>query len=174
LTTGTKNCLILGEKRLIAAIGMEDCLIVDTADATLIAKRGSSQNVKEIIAKLEKNNRKEAVEHTCTFRPWGSYTVLEEGGRYKIKRIVVNTNSKLSLQKHKHRSEHWVVIKGTAKVTIGEKELIIHENESAYIPKSVIHRLENPGEMSLEIIEIQNGEYLGGDDIERFDDLYGR
>ncbi|MDD5773351.1 MAG: mannose-1-phosphate guanylyltransferase/mannose-6-phosphate isomerase [bacterium] len=174
VTIGTKNCLIIGDKRLITAIEMEDCLIIDTADATLIAKRGCSQKVKELIVKLEKSDRKEAVEHTCTYRPWGSYTVLEEGDRYKIKRIVININSKLSLQRHKHRSEHWVVIKGTAKVTIGEKELIIQENESAYIPKTTIHRLENPGEMPLEIIEIQNGEYLGEDDIERLDDLYGR
>ncbi|MEW6088378.1 MAG: mannose-1-phosphate guanylyltransferase/mannose-6-phosphate isomerase [bacterium] len=174
LTTDTKNCLIIGDKRLIATVGLEDCLVVDTADATLIAKKGCSQKVRDVIGKLEKDNRKEAVEHTCTYRPWGSYTVLEEGGRYKIKRIIVNKNAKLSLQRHKHRSEHWVVIKGIAKVTIGEKELIVRENESAYIPKTAVHRLENQGETSLEIIEVQNGEYLGEDDIERIDDIYGR
>lgn len=174
MAADTKNCLIIGGKRLIATVGMEDCLIVDTADATLIARKGCSQNVKEVIEKLKNNDRKETEEHTCTLRPWGSYTVLEEGARYKIKRIVVNANAKLSLQKHKHRSEHWVVVKGTAKVTIGENELTILENESAYIPKSAMHRLENPGKMSLEIIEIQNGDYLGEDDIERFDDIYGR
>jgi mannose-1-phosphate guanylyltransferase/mannose-6-phosphate isomerase len=117
---------------------------------------------------------KEALEHVTVYRPWGSYTVLEEGLRYKIKRIVVKQDEKLSCQLHHHRSEHWVVIKGTAKVTIGDKEMFIHENESAYVPKSTSHRLENPGKVPLEIIEVQNGEYVEEDDIVRFDDIYER
>ncbi|MBU1183023.1 MAG: mannose-1-phosphate guanylyltransferase/mannose-6-phosphate isomerase [Proteobacteria bacterium] len=174
LTVDTKNTLILGSKRLISTIGLEDCLIVETDDAILIAKKGEAQKVKDIVNKLKEDDRKEADEHVTTYRPWGSYTVLEEGPRYKIKRIVVNSLEKLSLQMHYHRSEHWVVIKGTAKVTIGDKEIFIHENESAYVPKSTMHRLENPGKVPLEIIEVQNGEYVGEDDIVRYEDVYGR
>ncbi|MEW6162631.1 MAG: mannose-1-phosphate guanylyltransferase/mannose-6-phosphate isomerase [Nitrospirota bacterium] len=174
ITIDTKETMIIGDKRLIATIGLEDSLVVETADAVLISKRGHSQKVKDFINKLKIDNRKEALEHVTTFRPWGSYTVLEEGGRYKIKRIVVNPGEGLSLQKHYHRSEHWVVVRGTAKVTIGDKEIFIHENESAYVPKSTLHRLENPGEVPLEIIEVQNGEYVGEDDILRIEDHYER
>ena len=174
ITIDTKDTMIVGDKRLIATIGLEDCLVVETADAMLISKRGHSQKVKDFIKKLRIDNRKEALEHVTTFRPWGSYTVLEEGDRYKIKRIVVNPGERLSIQKHYHRSEHWVVVRGTARVTIGDKEIFIHENESAYVPKSTLHRLENPGKIPLEIIEVQNGEYVGEDDIVRMDDIYGR
>lgn len=174
ITIDTKNSLIIGNKRLIATIGLEDCLIVETDDAVLIAQRGETSKVREIVHRLKESNRKEASEHVTTYRPWGSYTVLEEGLRYKIKRVVVQPGEKLSLQKHAHRSEHWVVVKGTAKVSIGEKEIIAHENESAYVPKSTLHRLENCEKIPLEIIEVQNGEYLEEDDIERFDDDYGR
>jgi mannose-1-phosphate guanylyltransferase/mannose-6-phosphate isomerase len=170
----TKNCLIIGNKRLISTIGMEDCLIVDTEDALLISKKGETQKVKDVVGKLKQEARTEVEEHVYSYRPWGSFMVLEEGPRYKIKRIVVNPAERLSLQMHYHRSEHWVVVKGTAKVLIGDKELLVHENESVYVPKSTIHRLENPGKVSLEIIEVQNGEYLGEDDIIRTDDRYGR
>jgi mannose-1-phosphate guanylyltransferase/mannose-6-phosphate isomerase len=170
----TNNCLIIGNKRLISTIGMEDCLIVDTEDALLISKKGETQKVKDVVGKLKDNGRTEVEEHVYSYRPWGSFTILEEGPRYKIKRIVVNPTERLSLQMHYHRSEHWVVVKGTAKVLIGEKELLVHENESVYVPKSTVHRLENPGKVSLEIIEVQNGEYLGEDDIIRTDDRYGR
>jgi len=170
----TKNTLIMSNKRLIATIGLEDCLIIETDDAFLIAKRGEAQRVREVVKHLKKSNRREGEEHITTYRPWGSYTILEEGPRYKIKRLVVNPKEKLSLQRHHHRSEHWVVVKGTAKVTIGDREFFVHENESVYVPKSTLHRLENPGKIPLEIIEIQNGEYLEEDDIERFDDQYGR
>jgi len=170
----TKDTLIVGGKRLISTIGLEDCLIVETGDALLVAKRGETQKVRDIVNILKDRGRKEAEEHVTTYRPWGSYTILEESLRYKIKRIVVKPQEKLSLQMHYHRSEHWIVVKGTAKVTVGDKEIIIHENESAYVPKSTTHRLENPGKVPLEIIEVQNGEYLGEDDILRFDDLYGR
>jgi mannose-1-phosphate guanylyltransferase/mannose-6-phosphate isomerase len=174
ITIDTKNCLIFGNKRLLSTIGMEDCLIVETGDAVLISKKGETWKVKEIVNSLKESQRKEASEHLTTYRPWGSYTILEQGPRYKIKRVVVNPGEKLSLQTHSHRSEHWVVVKGTAKVTIGEKEIYIHENESAYVPKSTLHRLENAGKIPVEIIEVQNGEYLEEDDIERFDDDYGR
>ena len=174
ITINTRDSLIIGSKRLISTIGIKDCLIVETDDAILITKRGHAQKVKEVINKLKSENRKEALEHVTTYRPWGSYTVLEEGPRYKIKRVVVNTGEKLSLQLHHHRSEHWVVIRGTAKVTVGDLEKLVHENESTFIPKSTIHRLENPGKVPLEIIEVQNGEYVGEDDIVRLDDRYGR
>jgi len=174
LQIDTKNTLIIGNKRLISTIGLEDCLIVETDDAILVAKRGEAQKVREIVDKLKKAGRKEESEHLTTYRPWGSYTILEEGSRYKIKRIVVKPNQKLSLQMHHHRSEHWVVIKGTARVTIGDKEIFIHENESAYVPKSTLHRLENSGKVPLEMIEVQNGEYVGEDDIVRIEDYYGR
>ena len=174
LTIDTRDTLIMSNKRFVSTIGLEDCLIVDTDDALLIAKRGETQKVREIVNKLKEDDRKEALEHVTTYRPWGSYTVLEEGERYKIKRVVVNPGERLSLQLHHHRSEHWVVIKGTAKVTIGDIEKLVHENESTYIPKSTLHRLENPGKIPLEIIEVQNGEYVGEDDIKRIDDAYGR
>ena len=174
MTIDTKNCLIFGNKRLISTIGLRDCLIVETDDAVLIAKKGETWKVKEIVNRLKDSQRKEATEHVTTYRPWGSYTILEQGPRYKIKRVVVNPGEKLSLQTHAHRSEHWVVVKGTAKVSIGDQEIIIHENESAYVPKSTLHRLENAGKIPVEIIEVQNGEYLEEDDIERFDDSYGR
>ncbi|MEW6571919.1 MAG: mannose-1-phosphate guanylyltransferase/mannose-6-phosphate isomerase [Nitrospirota bacterium] len=174
IATDTKDTLIIGGKRLVSAIGMEDCVIIDTDDAVLIARKGETQKVRDIVNRLKDDERKEALEHLTIYRPWGSYTVLEEGTRYKIKRIVVNPCARLSLQMHYHRSEHWVVVKGTAKVTIGEREIFIHENESAYVPKSTLHRLENPGKVPVEIIEVQNGEYVGEDDIVRVDDVYGR
>jgi len=170
----TKGTLILGNKRLISTIGLEDHLVVETDDAILIAKRGEAQKVKEIVARLKGVKRREIEEHVTVYRPWGSYTVLEEGPRYKIKRIMVNPNERLSLQMHYHRSEHWVVVKGTAKVKIDDKEIFLHENESAYVPKATLHRLENQGKVPLEIIEVQNGEYVGEDDIERYEDDYGR
>ncbi len=174
VTFDTKDCLILGDKRLIATIGLKDYLVVETPDALLIVKRGQTQKVSQLVKKLKVDGYSEAVEHVTTYRPWGSYTILEEGPRYKIKRIVVNPGESLSLQMHYHRSEHWVVIRGTARVTIGDKIQYLHENESVFVPKSTKHRLENPGKIPLEIIEVQNGEYVGEDDIVRFDDMYGR
>lgn len=175
LALDTRDSLILGGNRLIATVGLDNCIVVETADAVLIARKGDSQKVKDVVNILKSQERKEVQEHVTTYRPWGNYTVLEEGPRYKIKRIVVNPKERLSLQMHYHRSEHWVVVKGTAKVTLGDgKELHVHENESVYVPKSTLHRLENPGKIPLEMIEVQNGEYVGEDDIERFDDVYGR
>lgn len=170
----TRDTLVIGDKRLIATVGIENLLVIETDDAILVAKRGDSQKVKDVVDMLMSQKRIEAEEHRTLYRPWGEYTVLEEGSRYKIKRIVVKPDEKLSLQMHHHRSEHWIVVKGTAKVTIGEKEIFIHENESAFVPKTTRHRLENPGKVPLEIIEVQNGEYVGEDDIKRLDDAYGR
>ncbi|MDF2472481.1 MAG: algA [Anaerocolumna sp.] len=168
------NTLLMGRSRLIAGIGLEDLLIVETDDVILVAKKGESQKVKELVEDLKKRGRKEATEHTTMYRPWGSYTVLGEGPGYKMKKIVVNPGQRLSLQLHYHRSEHWIVICGTAKVTIGSNEQMVHRNESVFIPTSTKHRLENPGRLPLEIIEVQNGDYLEEDDIVRFDDVYGR
>ncbi len=174
LDMDTRNSLIIGNKRLISTIGLEDILIAETDDAILIAKKGEAQKVKDVVKELEIRGKKVVEEHVTTHRPWGNYTILEEGPRYKIKRIVVNPGEKLSHQMHHHRSEHWIVVKGTARVTLGEKEEFIHENESTYVPKSTLHRLENPGRIPLELIEVQNGEYVEEDDIIRFADVYGR
>lgn len=174
LDIDTKNCLIMGGKRLISTIGVEDLLVIETEDALFIGRKGESQRVKNLVEELKKRNAKEPFEHLTTHRPWGSFTVLEEGERYKIKRIVVDPNERLSLQMHYHRSEHWVVVKGTAKVTIGDRELLVHENESVYVEKSQVHRLENPGKVPIELIEVQVGEYVGEDDIVRLEDIYQR
>ena len=170
----TVNSLILGDRRLVAAIGLEDMLIVETPDVVLVAKKKESQKVKEIVSRLKAMGRKEIKEHLTTNRPWGHFTILDAGERYKIKKILVNPGQTLSLQMHFHRSEHWVVVKGTAKVTIEAKETFVHENESIYVPKGSVHRVSNPGKVALEIIETQVGEYLGEDDIVRLQDIYGR
>ncbi|SDD78374.1 mannose-1-phosphate guanylyltransferase/mannose-6-phosphate isomerase [Sporomusa acidovorans] len=168
------NTLMLGGDRLIAGIGLEDVLVVETNDVIVVAKRGESQKVKDVVAELKARGRREVDEHTTMYRPWGSYTVLGEGTGYKLKKIIVTPGQQLSLQLHYHRSEHWIVICGTARVTIGEQQQMVHGNESVYIPPSTKHRLENPGKIPLEIIEVQNGSYLEEDDIVRFDDVYGR
>jgi mannose-1-phosphate guanylyltransferase/mannose-6-phosphate isomerase len=168
------NTLMLGQNRLIAGIGLEDLLVVETDDVIVVAKKGESQKVKNLVDELKKRGRKEATEHTTMYRPWGSYTVLGEGPGFKMKKIAVTPGHQLSLQMHYHRSEHWIVTAGTAKVTIGDKEMMVHENESIFVPQSTKHRLENPGKITLEIIEVQNGSYLEEDDIVRFDDVYGR
>lgn len=169
-----KNSLIRSQKTLVAGVGLEDMMVVETGDAVLIAPLNRSQDVKKIVSRLKKDNRDEYKLHTTVFRPWGSYTILEEQEKFKIKRITVNPNEKLSLQMHHHRSEHWIVVKGTAKVTCADREFLVMENQSTYIPCGDRHRLENPGVIPLELIEVQNGAYLGEDDIVRFDDVYGR
>ena len=174
LTIDTSGSLIYSKERLIAAVGLKDMAVIDTEDAIMICPMDQTQRIKEVVDNLKKNNNKEILEHKTVERPWGKYTVLQEGPGYKIKKIVVNVKQKLSLQLHNHRSEHWIVLRGTAKITNGTNEIVIHENESTYIPKSTIHRLENPGLIPLEIIEIQSGLYLEEDDIERFDDDYER
>ena len=169
----SKNNLVITE-RLTATVGVEDLIIIDTGDALLVAKKGETQKVKEVYRKLVESNDERAIVHKTAYRPWGSYTVLEEGERYKIKRLTVLPGNRLSLQRHYHRSEHWVVVRGTAKVKIGDKELLLRPGESTFIPAGVVHRLENPGKVTLEVIETQIGEYLGEDDIERFQDDFGR
>ncbi len=169
-----QNSLVRSENRLVAGVGLKDTLVVETADAILVAPFARAQEVKKIVARIKADNKEEYRLHRTVYRPWGSYTVLEEQSRYKIKRITVSRGAKLSLQMHHHRSEHWVVVKGTAKVTCGDKTFLVHENESTYISAGQKHRLENDGVMPLELIEVQNGSYLGEDDIVRFDDVYGR
>lgn len=174
VTIDTRGSLIYGKEHLIAAIGIEDIAIIDTDDALMICPLDQTQRIKEVVEQLKAKESKEYMIHKTVERPWGKYTVLQEGPGYKIKKIVVNTKQKLSLQMHYHRSEHWIVLKGTAKIQNGKDEVLIHENESTFIPKSTMHRLENPGLIPLEIIEIQCGLYLEEDDILRFDDFYGR
>lgn len=161
-------------ERLVAAIGLNNYIIVDTKDALLVASRDRTQEVKTIVKRLKTENREEIRLHKKVFRPWGSYECVDSGERFQAKRIIVNPGATLSLQRHFHRAEHWVVVKGTAHIINGEQTIILTENQSTYIPLGAKHRLENPGTIPLEIIEIQTGSYLGEDDIERFEDLYGR
>ena len=168
------NTLMLGQSRLIAGIGLENLLVIETDDVIVVAKKGESQKVKELVNHLKANGRKEADEQTTVFRPWGYYSLLSRGLGYQVKKIVVSPGQILSLQMHYHRSEHWIVVGGTAKVTIGETEKTVRENESVFIPLMMKHRLENPGKVLLEVIELQHGSYLGEDDIVRFEDVYGR
>ncbi|MFD2191864.1 mannose-1-phosphate guanylyltransferase/mannose-6-phosphate isomerase [Pistricoccus aurantiacus] len=171
---GSSNTYIRSPHRLTAAVGVENLVIVDTADALLVAHRDHSQDVKKIVQRLKANGDELHQHHVTVHRPWGTYTVLEEGERFKMKRIEVKPKATLSLQMHHHRSEHWIVVRGTAKVVNGEKEILLRTNESTYIPAGYKHRLENPGIIPLVMIEVQSGEYLGEDDIVRFEDSYGR
>jgi mannose-1-phosphate guanylyltransferase len=174
LAYDTRNCIIQGTDRLVGAVGVEDLIVVDTADAVLVAKKSSAQDVKQIYAQLKATGHEAHKIHRTVHRPWGTYTVLEEGNGFKIKRIEVKPGASLSLQMHHHRSEHWIVVRGMAKVVNGDAELYVNTNESTYIPAGHKHRLENPGILSLVMIEVQSGAYLGEDDIVRFDDVYGR
>ena len=169
-----ENCLVYSQKGLVTAVGLKNTVIVETDDAVLVGPMDRAQDVKKVVGLLKKDDRQEYKYHSTVYRPWGSYTVLEEQPGFKIKRITVLPKVKLSLQMHHHRSEHWVVVKGTAKVTCGEKVYLVTENQSSYIPCGERHRLENPGVIPLELIEVQNGSYLGEDDIVRFDDDFGR
>lgn len=174
ININSKNNMILSNNRIISTIDVEDLIIVDTPDALLISKKGSSHKVKEVVKEIQKVKPDICNSNVTVNRPWGTYTVLEEGYRHKIKKIVVKPHEKLSLQKHYHRNEHWIVVNGTAKIIVGDKELIVRENESSYIPMGEIHRLENPGRIDLVIIEIQVGDYLEEDDIVRIEDDYKR
>ena len=169
-----KNTYTYSSNRLVSVIGISDLIIVDTQDALLVADKKYSQNIKNIVNQLKKSNRSEADNHRKVFRPWGYYDSIDADNGFQVKRILVNPGAKLSLQKHGHRAEHWVVVKGVAKVTCGDKILLLKENQSTYIPKGTIHRLENQEEIPLEIIEIQTGDYLGEDDIIRLEDDYQR
>ncbi len=170
----TRDTIISGHDRLIGAVGVEGLIIVDTPDALLVAAKERAQEVKTLYSSLKAEHHEAHRLHRTVHRPWGTYTVLEEGERFKIKRIEVKPGASLSLQMHYHRSEHWVVVSGTAKVVNGESELLLATNQSTYIPSGTKHRLENPGILRLVMIEVQTGDYLGEDDIVRFDDVYGR
>jgi mannose-1-phosphate guanylyltransferase/mannose-6-phosphate isomerase len=174
LLTNTSNSLVHASSRLVSAVGVENLIIVETADAVLVADRRNSQDVKNIVGQLESQKREEKNLHRKVSRPWGWYDSVDEGERFKVKRIQVKPGASLSLQMHHHRAEHWIVVKGTAEITNGDKILILTENQSTYIPQGQTHRLANPGKTPLEIIEVQSGSYLGEDDIVRFEDTYGR
>jgi mannose-1-phosphate guanylyltransferase/mannose-6-phosphate isomerase len=160
--------------RPVVALGTEELLIIDTTDAVLVAAKSHAEQVKNIVADLQKQNLPQATEHRHAARPWGEYDAIDEGDRFKVKRITVKPGASLSLQMHHHRAEHWIVVKGTARVTRDKETFLLAENESTFIPVGTKHRLENPGTIPLEMIEVQSGSYLGEDDIERFDDHYGR
>jgi mannose-1-phosphate guanylyltransferase/mannose-6-phosphate isomerase len=174
INIGSENSTVFAGDRLVATIGLKDMVVVDTPDATLVTPKDRVQEVRKIVETLKQGDREEHLIHKTVERPWGSYTVLEKGDRYKIKRVVLKPKAKLSLQLHRRRSEHWVVVSGVAKVTREEETYLAYTNESTYIPVNTKHRLENPEEVPLQIIEVQNGEYLEEDDIERFADDYGR
>lgn len=171
---GSKNSMFLSEGRLLAGVGLDSMVVVETADAVLVAHKDHVQDVKQVVSWLKAEGREEHLTHRRVYRPWGSYEGIDVGDRYQVKRITVNPRASLSLQMHHHRAEHWIVVKGTARVTRGDDIFILSENESTYIPIGTRHRLENPGTIPLDMIEVQSGSYLGEDDIVRYDDIYGR
>jgi mannose-1-phosphate guanylyltransferase/mannose-6-phosphate isomerase len=174
VTMDARNCIVHSDGRLTTMIGVEDLVVVSTSDAVMVVPRARAQEVRELTAKLKAGNRPEASVHKRVHRPWGYYESIDMGERFQVKRIVVIPGGVLSLQKHRHRAEHWVVVHGTAEVTIGDQIRAVHENESVYIPIGSVHRMANKGKIPLELIEVQTGSYLGEDDIERVEDIYKR
>lgn len=174
LSTDCRSTLVHATSRLVGLVGVQNLVVVETPDAVLVADKSRSQDVKHIVNALQQQKREEHTLHRKVHRPWGWYDSIDEGGRFKVKRIQVKSKASLSLQKHHHRAEHWIVVKGTAEVTCGQKTVLLTENQSTYIPLGETHRLANPGTIPLEIIEVQSGSYLGEDDIVRFEDNYGR
>ena len=174
LLSNSRNSLVHASSRLVSTVGLDNMIVVETADAVLVANRSQSQDVKHIVQQLESQNREEKNLHRKVARPWGWYDSVDEGERFKVKRIQVKPGASLSLQMHHHRAEHWIVVKGIAEITNGDKVITLNENQSTYIPQGQTHRLANPGKTPLEIIEVQSGNYLGEDDIVRFEDTYGR
>ncbi len=174
LITDSQNSLVHATHRLVSLVGVKDLVVIETADAVLVTDKAQAQNVKEIVSRLQQRNRDEQTLHRKVYRPWGWYDTIDSGDRFKVKRIHVKPGASLSLQRHHHRAEHWVVVKGTAEVTTGDSVALLTENQSTYIPLGTVHRLKNPGVVSLEIIEIQSGHYLREDDIVRLDDDYER
>lgn len=174
LARDCRNTLALADGRLVALLGLDDIVVVDTADAVLVAHRDRVQDVREIVGELKRAQRSEATWHRKVYRPWGCYDSIDTGDRFQVKRITVKPGAALSLQMHHHRAEHWIVVRGTGRITRGEEVVLLGENQSTYIPLGVKHRLENPGVVPLELIEVQSGSYLGEDDIVRFEDVYGR
>jgi mannose-1-phosphate guanylyltransferase/mannose-6-phosphate isomerase len=174
LSTNSTNTLVIANHRLVSTVGVSDLIVIETADAVLVANKDQSQDVKAIVSQLEESKREEKNLHRKVHRPWGWYDSVDEGERFKVKRIQVKPGASLSLQMHHHRAEHWIVVKGTAEITNGDQVITLTENQSTYIPQGQKHRLTNPGTTPLEIIEVQSGSYLGEDDIVRFNDQYGR
>ena len=174
LAIDAKGCIVHADGKLTAVLGVEDLIVVTTPDAVLVLPRSRAEDVKTLVAELKRKGRTEATEHRRVHRPWGHYESVDGGERFQVKRIVVFPGGKLSLQKHHHRAEHWVVVRGTAEVTVGDQVKVVHENESIYIPIGSVHRLANPGRIGLELIEVQTGSYLGEDDIVRLEDVYRR
>jgi mannose-1-phosphate guanylyltransferase/mannose-6-phosphate isomerase len=174
ISEDTEGCYLYSGSRLVAAVGLRDHVVVETKDALLVAPKARVQDVKRLVQHLKERGRYEHSLHREVFRPWGSYDSLESGPRFQVKLLKVKPGATLSLQMHHHRAEHWVVVAGTARITRGEEEFLLEENQSTYIPVGVKHRIENPGIIPLEIIEVQSGSYLGEDDIVRFEDRYGR
>lgn len=168
------NCFVQGVDRVVAAVGVKDLVIVDTVDAVLVADRHQAQDVKEVVTQLSELKHEAVIFHRTVHRPWGSYTILEDAEDCKVKRLVVKPGQVLSLQLHHRRAEHWTVVRGTAKVRLGDKEFMLEANQSTYVPVNTLHRLENPGNEDIHLIEVQTGDYFGEDDIERLEDIYGR
>jgi mannose-1-phosphate guanylyltransferase / mannose-6-phosphate isomerase len=168
------DTLVHAASRLVGVVGLDNVVVVETPDAVLVADRGRSQEVKHIVGALQQAGRSEPTLHRQVHRPWGWYDSIDAGPRFQVKRILVKPGASLSLQKHHHRAEHWIVVSGTAEVTNGDKVILLTENQSTYIPLGQVHRLANPGKVPLEIIEVQSGSYLGEDDIVRYEDSYGR
>ena len=169
-----KNVHIRSDEHLTTVVGVDNVIVVTTHDAVLVVSNEHGDKVKQLVEKLRLMGRREASEHKRSYRPWGYYQSIDDGARYQVKRIVVKPGASLSLQKHYHRAEHWVVVKGIAEVTRGNELVLVHENESIYLPMGVIHRMANPGKINLELIEVQTGSYLGEDDIIRIEDVYNR
>ncbi|MSP67195.1 MAG: mannose-1-phosphate guanylyltransferase/mannose-6-phosphate isomerase [Alphaproteobacteria bacterium] len=174
ITHETRGCYIRSERPLVATVGVENLVITVTEDAVLVADKDRAQDVKEVVEALKRGNRSEYATHLKVYRPWGYYESLDAGELFQVKHLMVKPGEKLSLQMHHHRAEHWIVVHGTARVTRGEEQILLSENQSTYIPLGTLHRLENPGKMPLHLIEVQSGTYLGEDDIVRFEDTYGR
>ncbi|MGA4603918.1 mannose-1-phosphate guanylyltransferase/mannose-6-phosphate isomerase [Ectopseudomonas hydrolytica] len=170
----SRNCLIHGNGKLVSVLGLDDIVVVETKDAMMVAHKDRVQDVKKLVSRLDEQGRCETQNHCEVYRPWGSYDSVDMGGRFQVKHITVKPGAQLSLQMHHHRAEHWIVVSGTAKVTCDDREFLLTENQSTYIPMTSVHRLSNPGKIPLEIIEVQSGTYLGEDDIERLEDVYGR
>lgn len=171
---GSTDCLVHATHKMVCTVGLKNVAVIETPDAVLVLSLDCAQDIKALVCELDKQGRSEASEHVRSYRPWGWYQTMDLGDRFRVKRICVKPGAKLSLQRHHHRAEHWVVVRGTAEVTVGDKTRKLHENESVYIPIGEVHRLANPGRIDLELVEVQSGTYLEEDDIERLDDVFGR
>jgi len=174
ITEDSSGCYLYSTQRLVATVGLKDHVVVETKDAVLVAPKSRVQDVKNLVARLKAAGRSETAQHREVYRPWGSYDSIDAGHRFQVKRLTVKPGATLSLQMHHHRAEHWIVVSGTARITCDDKEFLLAENESTFIPIGARHRIENPGKVPLHIVEVQSGTYLGEDDIVRFEDSYGR